>query len=388
MQSAPTYHKIMTNIDTIWIFPYCPIEPDWQIDWATILDTFPSLQTLAYCQQNPTYHAEGDVWIHTQSVCESLVSLPAWQSMTATERSILFTAGLFHDIAKPLTTQIAEDGSITAKGHVNLGARMVQRILQDLHTPFAIREAIVALVEFGSLPLWFWDKPQPLRLMIRASQSVRCDWLALMAEADVQGRICDDSNKLLEAIEFFREFAKEHHCFDRAYQFASDYSRFIYFQKEDADPTYQAYDDTRLEVIMMCGLPATGKDYWIQHNYPKLPMVSLDRLREMMKILPTDEQGTIVQAAKELAKGYLQSEMPFVWNATNIVTPTRAGLVRLFARYHARVRIVYLELPIERVLKQNRERNKPVPTTVIHRLRDRLEVPNITEAHRLDCLVE
>lgn len=378
----------MTNIDTGWTFAYCPIAPDWCIDWATILDAFPSLQNLAYCQQNSTYHAEGDVWIHTQGMCESLVELVDWQVMNETDRSILFTAALFHDIAKPLATQVAEDGGITAKGHVNLGMRMVRRILQDLHTPFEIREWIVSIVEYGSLPLWFWDKPRPLKAMIKASQLVRCDWLGLMAEADVRGRICDDREKLLATIEFFREFAREHHCFDRAYSFASAYSRFSYFQKEDADPSYAAYDDTKFEVILMCGLPGVGKDYWIQQNYPHLPMVSLDRLRQSMGVLPTDEQGAIIHAAKALAKGYLQAETSFVWNATNVVTPTRGGLVRLFARYHARVRIVYLELPIERTLKQNRERKKMVPTTVIHRFRDRLEVPNITEAHQVDYLVE
>jgi predicted kinase len=378
----------MTNIDLIWTFPHCPIEPDWQIDWATILDRFPALQTLAYDRSKSPQHGAEDVWLQTQSMCESLVSLPDWKSRPETDRSILFTAALFHDLAKPLTTQVAEDGGMIAKGQANLGARMVRRVLQDLHTPFAIRESIVALVRYGGLPLWFWDKPQPLRSMIEASQIVRCDWLALMSEADVRGRIDDDRAKLLDSIEFFREFAKEHHCFDRAYQFASDYSRFIYFQKEDADPTYEAYDDTQFEVILMCGLPGTGKDYWIQHNYPYLPMVSLDRLRQSMGILPTDEQGKIIQAGKELAKGYLQSELPFIWNATNIARPNRAGLIRLFTEYHARVRIVYLELPIEQVLKQNRQRNRQVPTTVIHRFRDRLEVPNITEAHQLELRVE
>jgi predicted kinase len=377
----------MTNIDLVWIFPHCPIAPDWQIDWATILDRFPALQTLAYDRSKSPERGAEDVWTQTQSMCESLVSLPDWKSLPETNRSILFTAALFHDLAKPLTTQIAEDGSTISKAQANLGARMVRRVLQDLHTPFTIRESIVALVKYGDLPLWFWDRSQPLRSVIEASQIVRCDWLALLSEADVRGRSDDDRAKLLASIEFFREFAKEHYCFDRAYQFASDYSRFIYFQKEDADPTYEAYDDTQFEVILMCGLPGTGKDYWIQHHYPYLPMVSLDRLRQSMGILPTDEQGKIIQVGKELAKGYLQSELPFIWNATNIVRPTRAGLIRLFAGYHARVRIVYLELPIEQVLKQNRQRNRQVPTTVIHRFRDRLEVPNITEAHQLDCLV-
>jgi predicted kinase len=143
-----------------------------------------------------------------------------------------------------------------------------------------------------------------------------------------------------------------------------------------------------LEVILMCGLPGTGKDYWIEHNYPNLPMVSLDRLRQTMGILPTDDRGTIVQAGRDLAEAYLQSEMPFVWNATNIFEPIRSSLIQLFSDYHARIRIVYLELPIERVLKQNRDRKSPVPNAVIHKYRDQFEIPNITEAHQLNYVVE
>jgi predicted kinase len=374
--------------NTHWTFPHCPTLQDLKINWTEILADFPSLQPLANCKQNPIYHAEGNVWIHTQLVCEALVSLPAWQAMDATDRSILFAAALFYDIAKTASTQIDGEGKITAKRHSSLGTRMVRRIFQDLHTPFAIREVIVAIVEYGSLPLWFWDKDRPLKSVIRASQIVQCDWLALMAEADVRGRICADRERLLATIEFFREFCREHDLFDRPYPFASAHSRFLYFQKEDGEPTYAAYDDTRLEVILMCGLPGTGKDYWIEHHHPDLPMVSLDRLREEMGISPTDEQGTIVQAGKDLAKGYLKTATPFVWNATNIVKPIRSGLIRLFASYNARIQIVYLEVPIERVLQQNRDRDRFVPTAVIHRFRDRLEIPDITECHYLDCVVD
>jgi putative nucleotidyltransferase with HDIG domain len=372
----------------LWEFPHCPTAADEQIDWSAILDRFPSLYGLEKCEQNPLYHAEGNVWIHTKLVCEALVSLSGWQGMNAQDRSILFAAALFHDIAKPNATQTSEDGSITAKGHVNLGARMVREILKDLRTPFEIREAIVAIVKYESLPIWFWDKPQPLRSIIRVSQFVRCDWLALMAEADILGRICQDRVRLLETIEFFREFCREYNCFDKAYSFDSAHSRFVYFNKDDADPTYAAYDDTRLEVILMCGLPGTGKDYWIEQNYPDLPVISLDKLRQTLGILPTGEQGEIIRAAKQIAKGYLQNQTSFIWNATNIVKPTRSGLIQLFAAYHARIRIVYLEVPIEQVLAQNNSRQHPVPSAVIYRYEDRLEIPDRTEAHQVDYVVD
>jgi predicted kinase len=63
-------------------------------------------------------------------------------------------------------------------------------------------------------------------------------------------------------------------------------------------------------------------------------------------------------------------------------------LIRLFAGYRARIRIVYLEVPIDRALQQNRNRKAQVPNNVIHRYRDRLEIPDITEAHQIDYFVD
>jgi hypothetical protein len=61
--------------NSLWTFPYCPTSTDLSIDWNAILERFPCLQDLAKCEQNPLYHAEGNVWIHTKLVCEALVSL-------------------------------------------------------------------------------------------------------------------------------------------------------------------------------------------------------------------------------------------------------------------------------------------------------------------------
>lgn len=110
----------------------------------------------------------------------------------------------------------------------------------------------MALVKYGSLPLWFWDKPNPERAVIKASQVMRCDMLALLALSDVKGRYCDDREQLLERIEFFREFCQENYCFDEPRLFKSAHSRFVYFQKEDGNPNYEAFDDTRFQVVLMC----------------------------------------------------------------------------------------------------------------------------------------
>lgn len=370
-----------------WIFPDCPISPNWLIDWSTLETKFDWLSSLADCPQDPRYHAEGNVLIHTKLVCEALVALPHWQILSAKERLLLFVAALLHDVAKPNSTQIETDGAISSKGHVLQGAKMAQQILWDLQVPLPERETIVALVKYGSLPLWFWDKSHPERAVIKTSQIVRCDMLGLLAEADVRGRWCNDQAQLIERIEFFREFCQEHQCFHQSRQFPSAYSRFIYFQKEDGNPDYAAYDDTRFQVVMMSGLPGSGKDTWIQNHLPDWEVISLDEIRKTLGIDPADDQGAVVNAAKVMAKAYLRNQQSFVWNATNLTRQLRGMLIRLFAGYQANIRIVYLEAPWEELQRRNHSRSAQVPEKVLLKMKGRLEVPNITEAQIVDWVV-
>lgn len=370
-----------------WQFSYCPDATDWKIDWQRLEREFDWLRSLADCPQDSRYHAEGNVLIHTKLVCEALVALPAWRALTATERSVLFAAALLHDVAKPAATQIATDGAISAQGHVLQSAKMAQQILWDLQVPLREREAVVALVKYSSLPLWFWDKPNPEKTVIKTSQIIRCDLLSLLATADVLGRYCDDQAQLLQKIDFFAEFCQENQCFDQPRHFPSAHSRFIYFHKDKSYPDYVAYDDTRLEVVMMSGLPGAGKDTWIQENLGDWPVISLDELRKTLRIAPDQDQGAVLNAAKALAKDYMRIGQSFVWNATNITRQLRSLLIRQFSNYQAKIRIVYLEASWEELLKRNRDRTAKVPDKVLSQMKQRLEVPNITEAHAVDWIV-
>ena len=66
--------------------------------------------------QNPAYHAEGDVYCHTGLVCEALLSLPEWQTLSGVEQELLFLAAAFHDIGKITCTKY-EDGIPVSPKH-------------------------------------------------------------------------------------------------------------------------------------------------------------------------------------------------------------------------------------------------------------------------------
>jgi putative nucleotidyltransferase with HDIG domain len=368
-------------------FPLTPTGPNYDLDWETVVKTYSWLQPLEHCPQNPDYHAEGNVLIHTRLVCESLIGLAQWRQLAPTEQSILFAAALLHDIAKPAATTIEPDGKITAKGHVRQGVKMAMGILWRMGIEVEHRLAIGNLIQYGSLPMWFWDKPNPQKSMIMVSTVSRCDWVALLSEADVRGRWGQDQAAILDRIQFFREYAIELGISNTPWPFTSDQSRFLYFQKETADPNYAAFDDTVCEVTLLSGLPGMGKDTWIKNHCSALPVISLDVIRKQLGAKSTGDQGEVIQRAKEQAKTYLRTQQSFVWNATNLSQQLRSQLIELFTNYHARVNIVYLEVALEIQQQRNRARSAIVPQQVIDRMIDRLEIPQITEAHNVQWIL-
>jgi putative nucleotidyltransferase with HDIG domain len=342
--------------------------------------------------QNPVWHAEGDVLIHTRMVTESLLSLPAWSQLPVADRQALFAAALLHDVGKPACTKTELDGHITSRGHARKGEKMARQLLwlgEELPAPapWAVREQIATLVRLHGLPLHVVDQSDPARTVIEASLRVRLDLVALLAEADVRGRICPDQEDLLARIALSRDYCQEQACYTAPRAFADDYSRFVYLHSERGDPDYAAYDDTRCEVVLMAGLPGAGKDTWIHTNLPDWPVVSLDDIRTKLGIDPRSDQGKVVQVARERAREFLRQEKSFVWNATSLLQSLRNRVINLALDYHARTRIVYLDAPFSTILARNSARARKVPDDVLGRMVDMLEMPAVGEAHRVEWIV-
>src|SRR5579859_410958 len=370
------------------VFPFCPQPPDWRVDWQAIQSQFSWIRAMEGVQQNPIYHAEGDVLTHTRMVAEALTALEEWRSLPAEERTLLFASALLHDAGKPACLQTDEHGQTTSKGHARKGEQIARRVLwsgSELPSPLPLRprETIAGLVRLHGLPLRFIDKSDPERAVIAASQRIRMDHVALLAEADVRGRECNEKDELLARITLFREFCQEQQCYHAPRSFPTPHSRFVYFHHTTGDPNYDAYDTTTFEVIMLSGLPGVGKDTWLYENKVQWPVISLDGISKELRISPEEKQGQVVQLAKERARQLMRQRLSFVWNATNVTRVVREQLIDLFVSYGARVRIVYLDASLSVIFKHNRARQDYVLEHVIDKLIDKLEIPDLTEAHEV-----
>lgn len=351
-------------------------------EWPS-LQHFPWVQALRGCPQDPIHHAEGNVWIHTGMVLEALAADTRFADYSGAERDVLWAAAVLHDVAKPETTEVRADGRVTAKGHSARGALRARRILWELGMPFARREEVCGLIRYHQMPFFLIERDDSQRLAAAISLVSRCSLLAVLAEADIRGRICADLPRVLDNIALFAAYCREEGCWDGPREFPSPLARFEYFRRPDRAIEYAAHDTTVMEVVVMSGMPGAGKDSWIRQNVPDWPVVSLDELREELDVNPGGNQGIVVQAAKERAREYLRKRQRFVWNATNISRTLRAQIIQLMADYHARVRLIYVEAPATALFAQNRSRERVVPPAVMERLLGKWEVPDPAEAHEV-----
>ncbi|MCX6610225.1 MAG: AAA family ATPase [Acidobacteria bacterium] len=356
----------------------CPL-PSAQHDWPALTRQFDWIRAMKDCPQDPIHHAEGDVWIHVNLVCEALLQLPEWQSLPEAQREIVYAAALLHDVSKPACTRV-EDGRITARGHSQQGAIQARRILWEHGADIQAREQVCALVRYHQIPFYLIERPDAQRMALRISQQTRCGHLAILAKADALGRICQDQQGLLLKIGLFEELCREQACLNQAWKFPSPLSRFEYFRREGRDPSYHVHETPSFEVILMAGLPGSGKDTWLAQHAPSLPVISLDDIREELGAPPTGNQGVVIQAAKERARTYLRTRTSFAWNATNLTRDIRTQLIDLFTDYHARVKIIHIEAPAHSLFHRVDKRERQVPHPAIKRMLERWDIPDPTEA--------
>ena len=92
-----------------------------------------------------------------------------------------------------------------------------------------------------------------------------------------------------------------------------------------------------------------------------LPVVSLDDMREELDVEATDNQGEVVQLARERCRELLRAGTSFAFNATNLLRQTRQRWIDLFADYEARIEMVYVEPALSVILDQNKRRKRRVP---------------------------
>lgn len=352
--------------------------PGAPVAWAELRARYAWVETLHRCPQDPLHHPEGDVGEHSRLCLDALVSMPAWQALPEAERDLVFAAVLLHDVGKPETTR-EEDGRWRAPGHARAGSLRARRLLWESGVDAETREAVCGLVRWHMRPAHLLNGPDPKRELYRVSMSARWDHLLLVATADAAGRGRALAPETRELYELLGDFAAEESCGSGPRAFANDRSRVEYFATPGRDPDYAAHDSTWGEILLVAGLPGSGKSTWLARNHPGLPQVCRDDIRAALGLRSGEDEARVTHESHELAKTYLRKRQPFAYNATHLIRDLRAPLLALAHNYGARVRAVTLEVDPGTQRAWNTGRSARVPEAAMTRILGRWDAVDATE---------
>lgn len=188
----------------------------WLKELGAIEKLFPEIQSLIGVPQDPEWHPEGDVFVHTLLVVdrarELIDDLPYARQVT------VMLAALAHDFGKPPTTQFLE-GRWRSRGHEDAGVEPATRFLDrmNVHTidGYDVRRQVIALVREHLKPGEFYKKREEVGEGAFRRLARRCepDLLYRVAKADSLGRnavwVPRDKWYGAEAQEWFVQRAKE-----------------------------------------------------------------------------------------------------------------------------------------------------------------------------------
>jgi tRNA nucleotidyltransferase (CCA-adding enzyme) len=146
---------------------------------------YPELAALEGCLQDPEWHPEGDVFVHTLHAMDAFARE---RLDDAGEDLVVGLAVLCHDLGKPETTRF-EDGRITSKGHEQAGVEHTRDLLTRMTPNQRLAEEVLPLVADHLKPQQLFDAGAGDAAVRRLARRVgRIDRLVRVARADQRGR--------------------------------------------------------------------------------------------------------------------------------------------------------------------------------------------------------
>lgn len=166
---------------------------------------FPEVKALIGVPQNREYHLEGDVWTHTMMVLD--------EAAKRRDRVIyplgFMMSALCHDLGKPISTTVSEDGRVHSYEHETAGLPVVQAFLERITTETKLIRYVLNMTELHMEPNLMAragsKKKKTNKLFDTAEEPFDLIQLAL---CDGLGKLpkCDDTEEfLLKRLEYYKE---------------------------------------------------------------------------------------------------------------------------------------------------------------------------------------
>ena len=161
------------------------------LDLGVVAKLFPELQALAGCPQEPEWHPEGDVWVHTLQVIDR--ARTRIDDLPRPEQLAVMLGAVCHDLGKPATTAVI-DGRIRSLDHEEQGVPPAGAFLDRLNVHsfdgYDVRRQVLGITAQHLKPgSWFKVRDEVGDgAFRRLAHKVDLELLARVAKSDCEGR--------------------------------------------------------------------------------------------------------------------------------------------------------------------------------------------------------
>jgi tRNA nucleotidyltransferase (CCA-adding enzyme) len=162
------------------------------MDLGVVEKLFPELHALAGCVQEPEWHPEGDVWVHTLQVIDR--ARTRIDDLERAQKITVMLGAVCHDLGKPATTAFI-DGRIRSMDHEEQGVAPTHAFLDrlNLHSidGYDVRRQVIGITAQHLKPgSWFKVRDEVGDgAFRRLAHKVDLELLARVAKSDCEGRV-------------------------------------------------------------------------------------------------------------------------------------------------------------------------------------------------------
>ena len=159
--------------------------------WGEIEKLFPELKALDGCPQEPEWHPEGDVWVHTLQVVDQ--ARQRIDDLAHPQQIAIMLGALCHDLGKPKVTRFF-DGRIRSHDHEAQGVEPAMSLLDRLNVHsidgYDVRGQVVGITSQHLQPGAWYKRRDEVGdgAFRRLAAKVDLELLARLAKADCLGR--------------------------------------------------------------------------------------------------------------------------------------------------------------------------------------------------------
>ncbi len=125
------------------------------MDLGIFHEMHPEIVELPKTPQEPEWHPEGDVWVHTLMVVDEAAKIIEQERLRGDDALLVMLAAFCHDFGKPATTETIE-GRIRSRGHEEAGAVPASKFLHDIGIESSLRDPVAKLVAEHLKPSVFY----------------------------------------------------------------------------------------------------------------------------------------------------------------------------------------------------------------------------------------